>query len=248
MPTIVIGDIHGNLPALNDLLQQVEPLLCEDDTLVFLGDYIDRGPDSRGCVEQILELRERTAAKVVTLMGNHEDWFLRSLRDPTRHSWLLGMEGLTTVRSYSTRVAQRLEAAMAEAGPRLLTERVVVPYDMLLGVMPPEHIEFFDSLKLFQRTPEALCVHAGLDPAIFNVEDQPREALLWGHEEFVERYRGDELVVYGHWNDGVVDVSGWPRPRIGKRTVGIDTIARGVLTAIQLPGRRVFQSAMHPRG
>jgi hypothetical protein len=49
MATFVIGDIHGNLPALTDLLGQVEPLLTRDDTLVFLGDYIDRGPDSRGC-------------------------------------------------------------------------------------------------------------------------------------------------------------------------------------------------------
>ncbi len=243
MATFVIGDIHGNLPALDDLLDQVEPLLARDDTLVFLGDYIDRGPDARACVDRILELRARTAANVATLLGNHEDWLLRSLRDPTRHSWLFGMEALATVRSYSTQVAEELEAALADAGPRLLTEQIPLPYDLLRDAMPPAHIEFFENLKLFHRTPEALCVHAGLDPAISDVSQQPRDAMLWGTDDFIEAYGGKELVVYGHWNDAVVDASGWPRPRIRKRTIGLDTIAGGVLTAIRLPDWQVIQSA-----
>jgi serine/threonine protein phosphatase 1 len=245
MATFVIGDIHGNLVALNDLLQQVTPLLGRDDTLVFLGDYLDRGPDARGCVDRILDLQRRTAANVATLLGNHEDWFLRSLRDPTRHSWLLGMEALATVRSYSTRVAEQLQAAMAEAGPHLLTERIALPYDLLREAMPAAHIEFFESLRLYHRTPEALCVHAGLDPAISDISQQPREAMLWGTDDFVEAYAGKELVVYGHRNDTIVDSSGWPQPRIGKCTIGLDTIASGVLTAIRLPEMQVIQSARY---
>jgi serine/threonine protein phosphatase 1 len=62
MATIAIGDIHGNLAALEDLLGQLAPDLTTGDTLVFLGDYIDRGPHSRGCIDRILELRARGPA------------------------------------------------------------------------------------------------------------------------------------------------------------------------------------------
>jgi serine/threonine protein phosphatase 1 len=72
MATVAIGDIHGNLKPLEDLLSEVLPVLRPEDTLVFLGDYIDRGPDSRGCVERILRLKEQAAFSVVTLLGNHE--------------------------------------------------------------------------------------------------------------------------------------------------------------------------------
>ena len=56
MATVVIGDIHGNRRALDDLLSKVQAELQAEDTVVFLGDYIDRGPDARGCVDRILEL------------------------------------------------------------------------------------------------------------------------------------------------------------------------------------------------
>jgi len=60
------------------------------DTTVFLGDYIDRGPDTRGCIDRILRWQDESPATVITLLGNHEDWLLRSITDPARHSWLGG--------------------------------------------------------------------------------------------------------------------------------------------------------------
>src|SRR5271167_4994486 len=105
MATVAIGDIHGNLGPLEDLLSQVFSELQPEDTLVFLGDYIDGGPDSRGCVERIVRLKAEADFTVVGLPGNHEQWMLRSLNDPTRHSWLVGMEGLETVKSYSEEAA-----------------------------------------------------------------------------------------------------------------------------------------------
>ncbi len=61
MATFIVGDIHGNATALGTLLVSIEKELREEDAIVFLGDYIDRGPNSRGCVEQILHLRDRTS-------------------------------------------------------------------------------------------------------------------------------------------------------------------------------------------
>jgi Calcineurin-like phosphoesterase len=69
------------------------------DTVVFLGDYIDRGPDSKGCIDRILRFRAESRASVVALLGNHEDSLLRTLDDPHRYSWLTVMQGFATVES-----------------------------------------------------------------------------------------------------------------------------------------------------
>lgn len=242
MATVAIGDIHGNRRALDDLLLKMQPELQAEDTVVFLGDYIDRGPDAKGCIDRILEFRAAVSATVVTLLGNHEDWLLRSLTDPTRHSWVLGMEAFDTIASYSRTAALELRAALEAAGPRLLAERVRLPYELFFDSLPPSHLDFFRALQPYLRTTAAVCVHGGLDPAIRALEQQPREAFLWGTDDFVESYRGPDLVVYGHWGDAAINSAGWPEPRIGAHTVGIDSIAHGVLTAIRLPERHVWQS------
>ena len=242
MTTIAVGDIHGNSKALSDLLAQLTPELGAGDTLVFLGDYVDRGPDTRGCIDFILEFQDRIPAKVVSLLGNHEDWLLRTFRDHTRHSWVLGMEAFETIRSYSPDAERALRRELKRAGLSLVTGRVRIPYEVLFDRMPVEHARFLLNLKSFCRTPEAVCVHGGLDPRRGAAEEQAMEALLWGADGFPEGYEGCDLVVYGHWDNAAVDPAGWPRPKVHSRTIGIDTISRGVLTAIRLPDRRVFQS------
>src|SRR5260370_5439224 len=111
MATIAIGDIHGHLEALNDVLEQLANELSRVDTVVFLGDYIDRGPESRGCIDRILAFSISTPATVVGLLGTHEEWLLRTFRNYTRHSWLLGIEGFQTVESYSRDAAEAVQAA-----------------------------------------------------------------------------------------------------------------------------------------
>jgi serine/threonine protein phosphatase 1 len=86
--TFAIGDIHGHLEALVDLLGQIVPLVQPDDTVVFLGDYVDRGPDSKGCIDAILRLKRTLPGRVVCLKGNHEDWLLATRQDHRKHSWL----------------------------------------------------------------------------------------------------------------------------------------------------------------
>jgi serine/threonine protein phosphatase 1 len=245
MATVAIGDVHGNLRALDDLLSKLQPELNAGDTVVFLGDYIDRGPDVRGCIDRILEFRRTASATVVTLLGNHEDWMLRTLADPTRHSWLVGMEAFDTIASYSRQAAAELRSALEDAGPRLLNERVALPYELFFGTVPENHLAFFQTLQMYHRSPDALCVHGGLDPTIPDLERQPRDRFLWGTDDFVERYRGPEVVVYGHWGDAQIDSEGWPLPRVGAHSIGIDTIAHGVLTAVRLPGRDVLQSGRY---
>jgi len=240
--TIAIGDVHGNRVALDDLLARLDDELNVGDTVVFLGDYIDRGPDSKGCIDSILRYRAASRITVVALCGNHEDWLLRTIADPHRHSWLTVMQGLTTVASYSAAAAAALGRAAEDAGPRLVLDRVALPYDLFLDAMPPEHLAFFKSLRPFHRTAEGVCVHGGLDPRVGAVEAQTREALIWGTATFLSDYTGPDIVLYGHWDNAQLDDTGWPRPAIGRASIGIDTISHGVLTAVRLPDRRVFQS------
>jgi serine/threonine protein phosphatase 1 len=242
MATVAIGDIHGNLGSLEDLLSRVVPEMRPAGTLVFLGDYIDRGPDSKGCVERILRLKSEAAFQVVTLMGNHEQWMLRSLRDPMRHSWLVGMEAMDTVQSYSAEAAQILTRAMGEYGARLFLYKVALPYEAFFDAMPAEHLRFFEGLVPCHRTPDVVCAHAGAD---LNGEIDPSEVdvHVWGPLGFPEDYEGNDAVVYGHHDNGVVDGEGSVRPCIGvNRTYGIDTISHGVLTAMRFPDGKVWQS------
>ena len=246
MATIAIGDIHGNAKALQDLLGQLAAELTAADTVVFLGDYIDRGPDSCGCIERILQFRAGTVAKVVTLAGNHEDWLLRSLSDPTRHSWILGMDAFATIASYSAVAAGVLRQALSEVGVRLLTESVELPYAVFFEAMPAEHVVFLRDLQLFYRSGEAVFVHGGVDWLVGPVEQQSRKTVLWGCDGFPEAYQGSDCVVYGHHSNAVLDAAGWPRPLLLPRSIGIDTIAHGVLTAVEIGGSRMWQSARYP--
>lgn len=245
MATIAVGDIHGNLQALNDILEQLRGDAGRGDTVVFLGDYIDRGPDAKGCVDAILGFRRETSAEVVCLRGNHEEWFLRTLSDYRRHSWLLGMEAFATIRSYSAQAARVLREAVSAAGLQLCMRRCALPYELFFESVPEPHRLFFEALLPYYRSADCICVYGGLDPLVPRLEDQPVEALAWGANGFPDQYDGTDMIVYGHWNNADVDSQEWPTPRFIGRTIGLDTISHGVLSALRLPDRRLFQSARH---
>jgi len=244
MATIAIGDVHGNLRALEDLLGKVLVELSRDDVLVFLGDYIDRGPDSRGCLERIVRLREEADFQVVALQGNHEYWMLRSFRDHTCHYWFLALDSFETLASYSIEVAGALRSEAERAGPALITGETPLPYEIFFDSLPPAHLQFLQNLVLYHRTRDVACVHGDfpLDRLLL-----PRNADIfpWEMDGFPDEYHGEDRVVYGHWGASE-DKDGWPLPCVKpNRTYGIDTIAKGVLTAMRFPDGKTFQSGRY---
>src|SRR5579884_2640061 len=200
MATVAIGDVHGNLAALEDLLAKVVPTMSSKDVLVFLGDYVDRGPDTRGCVDRIIRLQQQTEFTVVTLRGNHEDWMLKTMHNPRCHSWILGMEAFETIASYSVDVAILLRQEVEQAGIRLITERAPIRYDLFFEKVPPEHLQFLEGLAIYHRTEDVVCVHGGVDLGGAPLDLQDPEALIWGPDEFPGGYHGLDPIVYGHWN------------------------------------------------
>jgi serine/threonine protein phosphatase 1 len=246
MASLAIGDIHGNLAALNDLLAQIELTLIPDDTVVFLGDYIDRGADSCQVIDRVLKFRREVAATVVTLKGNHENWLLKTMHDYADHSWLLATEAYSTIESYSAEAAEALRAAALKIDRNALYGGLSpLPYEVFFDVLPEAQKAFFQDLQLFHRTPDAIFVHAGVDTHVESLEKQSPFTLLMGTLNFPDSYSGPSVVVYGHHDNAEIR-DGWPHPRITPWTLGIDTISHGVLTAVRLPERTIFQSARYP--
>lgn len=129
MRRFAIGDIHGCSKALRTLIETIDPQ--SDDELVFLGDYVDRGPDTRDVVDQVIELQKR--CRVIPLRGNHEIMLVAvALRGMDDTVWLEN-GGQATVTSYGGSLEK----------------------------IPQEHIEFFKNLVAYHETDDAIFVHAG---------------------------------------------------------------------------------------
>jgi serine/threonine protein phosphatase 1 len=166
-----IGDIHGSLRALCNLIAE-----CERDAdgrpmmFVFIGDYIDRGPDSRGVVDYIMNLQARLAANAICLMGNHEALALSAVYDLNIENWILN-GGDMTLRSYDASSARELPAA---------------------------HVAWLRSLRLAFDDGLRLFVHAGINPAR-PLDQQDRHDLLWIREPFLSvQHDYGRLIVHGH--------------------------------------------------
>jgi serine/threonine protein phosphatase 1 len=167
-----IGDIHGSFDRLQDLMQKI-PVDFANDTLVFIGDYIDRGPASVEVVEYLLDLKKRVPG-IIFLKGNHEDMLEKYLDGTDRFTYLLN-GGQTTLDSYLSKTDR------SDSFP-----------------IPTDHMEFFKSLRLYYETEAYIFVHAGLRPKV-PLASQEAEDLLWIRDKFIySKYNFGKPVVFGH--------------------------------------------------
>lgn len=180
---VAVGDVHGECQLLEQTLQavqEVEPEL----PIICVGDYIDRGEDSRAVLELLHGLTKDKTSQVMCLMGNHEQMLLRFLDDPEARgpAWLR-YGGLQTLASY-----QIANDASGLRGVR----------DKLAAAIGIEIVEWLRNLPLVWTTGNIAVTHAGADPRS-PVDNQPDRALLWGHADFETVPRGDGVwVVHGH--------------------------------------------------
>lgn len=218
-----IGDVHGRLDLLEDMLERIEA----DDRgrppaktyLVLLGDLIDRGPDSAGVIERFVG-RPPTWARTVYLQGNHEEFFLNVLsgREETVGNWLT-YGGYECAASYGVS-----QGATLNATPGEIVER-------LREAVPASHIAFLEDMADSFRFGDYLFVHAGIRPGVM-LNEQSQHDLRWIREGFLDC--ADDhgvMVVHGHT---IVDKVEQHPNRIALDTGAYRT---GVLTGMGIEGR-----------
>ena len=244
--TFVIGDIHGDLDHLERLLAKL-PELDADDTVVFLGDYLDRGPKSLAVVERVEAFRSAFDGKCITLRGNHEDAWTQVIEQGWPEFIMPRGNGcLESLRSFKGQPVPDDDEVPTY-------EEYEAMYDG--GFFPPEVVAWMKELPYFYEDEHAIYVHAGIkrdgDGFPHPSEVEPKRALLWLRDrDFFEHYRG-KLVVFGHTTtrtlpnelstytpDDPTDL--WAGPAC----IGLDTACGkgGFLTAFELPSKRVYES------
>jgi serine/threonine protein phosphatase 1 len=216
-----VGDIHGR----SDLLRAILARIAEEEEarpaaashLIFLGDYIDRGPDTPGVIELLLHgLPDGMEADF--LMGNHERLMLDALADDRALPLWLANGGPVVIEGY-------WEAARARGDK-------AVPRPDLASIIPPDHLMFFNSLRPSVQYGGYFFVHAGVRPSV-PLDQQDLQDLLWIRRPFLE-FDGNfgKVVVHGHTPSEA--------PVVRHNRIGIDTgaVFTGRLTALVLEGER----------
>ena len=201
-----IGDIHGSLQKLCDLIAQCERHADgRPATFVFLGDYIDRGPDSAGVVDTVMRLQSRLADRVTALKGNHEAVAIEVIDGAADEELWLREGGAATLRSYGVARASDL---------------------------PRAHIAWMRALPLYCDDGQRFFVHGGIDPDK-PLNAQSDHDLIWIREPFLSDTRDHgRLIVHGH----TPQPTGLPDWRGNRLNLDTAAVFGGPLTAAAFMG------------
>jgi serine/threonine protein phosphatase 1 len=223
-----VGDIHGcmrQLDRLRELIAEDARSAGAEKSIVYLGDYVDRGPDSRGVIERLLQ--PLPGFHSVHLRGNHDQTFMDFLHDPLCYLEWKGFGAPETLMSYGV-LPPRFENDEALTQAR----------DELLHAMPPAHRRFFETLSYSVTYGDYFFTHAGVRPGL-GLDKQVPEDLMWIREDFLNSgVDFGKIIVHGH--------TPMEEPQIRPNRIGIDTgvYFTGKLTALVLEGQaRRFLSA-----
>ena len=217
MHRYVIGDIHGCLNELHCLIEDLP--LERGDSLICLGDYIDRGPDSKGVVSYLLELqRISPALEFIFLKGNHEDMLLSFLGLPGQYGDMFLYNGG--------------QATLASYGLWSMTPTA----EQALAAIPETHLDFYRRLRNYYVVDHFLCVHAGIQP-LKSLQDQTDSDLFWIRSEFVHNtHTLPYTILFGHTpqNDVFFDLP---------FKIGLDTglVYGNKLTCLETEEKNLYQ-------
>lgn len=214
---LAISDIHGEIDKFEQLLEQTK-FDSERDQLILLGDYIDRGTNSKAVIEKVMGLKESGS---VVLKGNHEDMMEKAFEhDDNIGRWMKNGGGKTLL-SYGVE-----ESTMASG----------------LTILNPlrEHLAFIKKLDHYFETDDYIFVHAGVEPALSLSSTDPYR-LMWIRDEFHAGYNGNKIVIFGHTPTITFQES--HDIYIGSNNIiGIDggCVFGGRLNCLELPSRMVY--------
>lgn len=223
------GDIHGCVNLLDAAMHAVEAATSKDPhppVLIFLGDYVDRGPSSKDVIQRLIEIK-RVHASSRFIAGNHEEAMVNFLDHPFDNMAWMRFGGAETIESYGL-VRPSLDLDLGGWG-KIHTE--------LCRAVPKAHRRFLWGLENFVEIGDYFFVHAGVDPAVPLSQQNPRD-LRWIRSAFLSHGKPlEKVIVHGH--------TPFARPRSNDIRVSIDTGAyrSGRLTFVELFGakRRFFE-------
>ena len=195
MNIYAIGDIHGSLNELTALHKKIlthDKFNVKKDLLIYLGDYIDRGLNSKGVIDQILKIKNNKI-KTVHLMGNHEEFMVDFLFNKKNNikNWLnFGAD--QTFKSYDIEIVEFIKDGFEDN----IIDRL---RDVLLKKIGSDHIDFFNNLELTYSTEKYLFVHAGIDPNK-NFTEQTKKDYLWSRSSdfFHKDFKTEKTIIHGH--------------------------------------------------
>jgi serine/threonine protein phosphatase 1 len=231
MHTYAIGDIHGHLDKLNAVHDLIADDMARNGTgpVVHVGDYEDRGPDSRGVIDFLIAGQAR-GEDWVTLRGNHDRMFAGFLQSPEWKD-----EGLRADLSYLHYKIGGGET-LASYGVKNAADRPLRKvHPEAVAAVPPEHRAFLAGLQNWWQRDQAIFVHAGIRPGV-TMPDQTETDLIWIRKEFLEDPRDHgALIVHGHT---AID-----QPRHYGNRLNIDSSVAygGPLSAVVLEGRNAYR-------
>ena len=190
-----IGDIHGCLKQLISLQKKIintKSFKKDNDLLIYLGDYIDRGPHSKIVINQIIKLQKENI-KSIFLMGNHEQVMIDFLFNKINNlRYWLSLGADQTFRSYDIEVAEFIKDGFGD-------KKIEKLRNVFLNQLTEKHIHFLKNLKLSYTLGKYLFVHAGVNPEK-SILEQNKEDFLWSRSDkfFDKNFKFEKIIVHGH--------------------------------------------------
>jgi serine/threonine protein phosphatase 1 len=219
MRLYVIGDIHGRADLLDQIVEKIRDDIAShreiDCLTITLGDYVDRGPNSRGVIERLS--RNPFPTRYVGLKGNHEALLEAFLQNPSVADHWRKLGGLETMQSYGVPINELVLGRGYDKAAKALR-----------AAIPPEHVRFLSSLEPFASIGKFFLCHAGIRPHV-PLDRQSVDDLLWIREEFLDSdVVFEKMIIHGHTPHE------WPEVRSNRINIDTGAFATGRLTCLVL--------------
>jgi serine/threonine protein phosphatase 1 len=209
MRTLVISDIHGCYQEFMELLNKVQ-YNAKEDQLILLGDYMDRGPDSKPVILKVAELVQNGA---IAIRGNHDDLFLRYLNLPKDNDlrvMYFQNGGMETIKSFIPTIVDK----------PIYFEKYI-KWAEFIKEEYRNIVHFLTGLPLYYEGEKHIFVHAGINPFLYDWKKSSRQDFLWNREPFLSNnHEQKKIVVFGH--TPTINLQNSPDPYFNSLKIGID--------------------------
>ena len=227
----VIADIHGQLQGLNLILKRILPLRPQDE-LIFLGDYIDRGPDSYGVINRLIEIKTLFNDQVVFIRGNHEDLLLKSMN---LEPWGVLLNPYATWMQNGGFQCAESYAVKNKINPKQVYG---MNQSRIKEIIFQDHLDFImEDTKFYYETNDYIFCHAGIDPLV-TATQQDAHTLMWDRSLFT--FMQSNLNYDAPWEKTIICGHSWLGPLITPKYMMLDCLRNNKLICLEINSMEAF--------